>query len=165
MSEHAGVAIRRARPEDLAVVGEITVAAYAEFTDGPDDGYIALLADAARRDREAELWVAEVDGRVAGSVTIALPGSAWREIAADDEGEFRMLAVSPTARRRGVGDALARLVDDRFRELGFRGIVLSSLAQMSSAHRIYERLGYHRVPDRDWSPAPGVDLLAFAKEM
>ncbi|MFC6345579.1 GNAT family N-acetyltransferase, partial [Nocardioides hankookensis] len=87
------------------------------------------------------------------------------EIAADDEGEFRMLAVSPTARRRGVGDALARLVDDRFRELGFRGIVLSSLAQMSSAHRIYERLGYHRVPDRDWSPAPGVDLLAFAKEM
>ena len=41
------------------------MAAYAEFTDGPDDGYIALLRDAARRDREAELWVAEVDGGVA----------------------------------------------------------------------------------------------------
>ncbi|KQW48396.1 acetyltransferase [Nocardioides sp. Root1257] len=165
MSERHAVAVRRARPEDLEAVGEITVAAYAEFTEGPEDGYIALLGDAARRDREAELWVAEIDGVVVGSVTIAPLGSAWREIAADDEGEFRMLSVSPTARRRGVGDALARLVDDHFRDLGCRGIVLSSLAQMTSAHRIYERLGYHRVPERDWSPAPGVDLLAFAKEL
>ena len=160
-----GPIVRRARPEDLEAVGEITVAAYAEFTDGPDDSYIALLRDAPRRDREAELWVAEVDGVVLGSVTIALPGSPWREIGQDGEGEFRMLAVSPDARRMGVGDALARLVLDRFRELGFSSVVLSSLSSMSSAHRIYERLGYHRLPDRDWSPQPGVDLIAYRKEL
>jgi ribosomal protein S18 acetylase RimI-like enzyme len=160
-----GPVVRRARPADLEAVGELTVAAYAEFTDGPDDGYIDKLRDAARRDREAELWVAEVDGVVVGSVTIALPGSPWREIGTDGEGEFRMLAVSPDARRLGVGDALTRLVLDRFRELGFRSIVLSSLASMASAHRIYERLGYHRIPDRDWSPQPGVHLIAFAKEL
>ena len=166
MSEPAvGPVVRRARPEDLEAVGEITVAAYAEFTDGPEDGYIALLRDAARRDREAELWVAEVDGIVLGTVTIALPGSPWREIGSDGEGEFRMLAVSPDARRTGVGDALARLVVDRFRGLGFRSIVLSSLDQMAAAHRIYERLGYHRIPERDWSPQPGVDLIAFEKEL
>ncbi|GAA4695478.1 GNAT family N-acetyltransferase [Nocardioides conyzicola] len=166
MSEpHDGPVVRRARPEDLEAVGEITVAAYAEFTDGPDDRYVTLLRDAARRDREAELWVAEVDGVVRGSVTIALPDSPWREIGRDGEGEFRMLAVSPDARRMGVGDALARLVLDRFRELGFRSIVLSSLASMSSAHRIYERLGYHRIPERDWSPQPGVDLIAYAKDL
>ncbi len=164
MSEPAPV-VRRARADDLEAVGAITVAAYAEFTEGPEDGYIALLGDAARRDREAELWVAELDGRVVGSVTIALPGSAWREIARDDEGEFRMLSVDPSARRRGVGDALARLVDDRFRDLGFRAIALSSLSSMTSAHRIYERLGYHREPGRDWSPQPGVDLIAFSKEL
>jgi ribosomal protein S18 acetylase RimI-like enzyme len=160
-----GPVVRRARPEDLAAVGEITVAAYAEFTDGPDDYYLELLRDAARRDREAELWIAEVDGVVVGSVTIALPGSPWREIGTDEEGEFRMLAVSPAARRLGAGDALTRLVLDRFRELGFRRIVLSSLASMASAHRIYERLGYHRIPDRDWSPQPGVHLIAYAKEL
>jgi ribosomal protein S18 acetylase RimI-like enzyme len=157
--------VRRARPADLDTVGEITVAAYAEFTDGPDDHYLDLLRDAARRDREAELWVAEVDGVVRGSVTIALPGSPWREIGTDDEGEFRMLAVAPDARRMGVGDALARLVLARCRELGFRSIVLSSLASMTSAHRIYERLGYHRIPERDWSPQPGVHLIAFAKDL
>ncbi|MDI6909626.1 GNAT family N-acetyltransferase [Nocardioides sp.] len=160
-----GVVVRRARPEDLAAAGEVTVAAYAEFTEGPDDHYVALLRDTARRDREAELWVAERGGEVLGTVTITLPGSPWREIGTDEEGEFRMLAVSPTARRRGVGEALTRLAMDRFRELGFRGIVLSSLAQMTSAHRVYERHGFRRAPERDWSPAPGVDLIAFVAEL
>ena len=160
-----GLLVRRALPEDLEAVGEITVAAYAEFTAGPDDTYIERLRDAARRDREAELWVAEVDGQVLGTVTIALPGSPWREIATDGEGEFRMLAVSPAARRMGIGDALARLALDRFRDLGYRSIVLSSLDTMAGAHRIYERLGYHRVPERDWSPQPGVQLIAYEKEL
>ncbi len=33
---------------------------------------------------------------------------------------------------------------------------------MRAAHRIYERLGFTRDPERDWSPLPGVELLAFA---
>lgn len=159
------IVIRRARPEDLEAAGAVTVAAYEEFTTGPEDGYINLLRDAARRDREAELWVAERSGEVLGTVTIALPGSPWREIGAEDEGEFRMLAVSPTARRQGVGEALTGLVMDRFRDLGFRGVVLSSLAQMTSAHRVYERHGFRRAPERDWSPVPGVDLIAFVTEL
>jgi ribosomal protein S18 acetylase RimI-like enzyme len=159
------VTVRRAAPADLVAAGEVTVAAYAEFTEGPDDHYVALLRDAARRDREAELWVAERDGEVLGTVTIALPGSPWREIGADDEGEFRMLAVSPTARRQGIGEALTGLVLDRFRSLGFAAIVLSSLAEMTAAHRVYERAGFVRVPDRDWSPVPGVDLIAYRLEL
>ncbi len=167
MSEQSapGLVVRRATPADHEAVGEATVAAYAEFTTGPDDGYIERLRDAAKRDREAELWVAERDGVVLGSVTIALPGSPWREIGAEDEGEFRMLAVSPSARRQGVGDALMHLVMDRFRGLGFRAVVLSSLAEMTSAHRIYERYGFTRIPERDWSPQAGVDLLAFTADL
>lgn len=157
--------VRRATPSDHAAAGAVTVAAYEEFTEGPDDQYVAKLRDAARRDREAELWVAERGGEVVGTVTLALPGSPWREIGADDEGEFRMLAVSPTARRQGVGEALMGLVMDRFRSLGFRGVVLSSLAQMTSAHRVYERHGFRRAPDRDWSPVPGVDLIAYVTEL
>ena len=159
------LSVRRARPADLEAVGAVTVAAYAEFTTGPDDGYLALLRDASRRDREAELWVAERSGEVVGTVTLALPGTPWREIAAEDEGEFRMLAVSPEARRRGVGEALTGLVLERFRALGFRAVAMSSLAEMTAAHRVYERHGFRRDPARDWSPQPGIDLIAYVLEL
>ena len=53
--------IRRARPEDLAAAGEVTLAAYADFTEGDADDYVEHLRDTARRDREAEVWVATPD--------------------------------------------------------------------------------------------------------
>src|SRR5690242_11194163 len=111
---------RRARPEDLATVGEVTVAAYAEFAGDDTDEYVEELRDAATRDREAELWVATPDDseEILGTVTICPPGSPWREVARDGEGEFRMLAVAPPARGAGVGARLLDLVVDHFRRDG-----------------------------------------------
>jgi ribosomal protein S18 acetylase RimI-like enzyme len=161
------VLIRRARPEEYDAVGEVTVAAYEEFLLGPEDEYRHRLRDAAGRDRGAELWVAasDDDTRLLGTVTLCPAGSAWREIAGEDEGEFRMLAVSPEARGQGVGESLVRLVVDRFAADGARAVVLSSLADMTAAHRIYDRLGFTRLPERDWRPLPHVELIAFGKEL
>jgi ribosomal protein S18 acetylase RimI-like enzyme len=157
------VLLRRATPDDHARAGEVTVAAYADFTLGPADPYVARLRDAATRDREAELWVATGEDRdeILGCVTICPPGSPWRELAQPDEGEFRMLAVAPEARGRGVGEALARMCLDRFRADGVRGVVICSLPQMTAAHRVYERLGFRRVPELDWEPVPGVELHGY----
>jgi hypothetical protein len=44
-------------------------------------------------------------------------------------------------------------------------VVLSSLPVQRDAHRIYERLGFVRLPERDWSPHDGVDLLAFRLDL
>ena len=156
---------RRVAPEEHETVGRLTVAAYEPFLLGPDDDYRLRLGDVARRDREAEVWVAVEGTDVLGNVTVCPPGSPWREIAGDGEGEFRMLAVSPAAQGRGLGRALAGLVVDRFRSEGARAVVLSSLAQMAGAHRLYEGLGFVRVPHRDWSPHPGVDLVAYSLEL
>lgn len=158
--------VRRATPDDYAAVGELTVRAYV------DDGhlpagmpYAAVLADAASRDREGELWVAveEESGRVLGSVTFAAPGSGYAELAGPQEGEFRMLAVAHGARGRGVGEALVRHCIERARELGLHGLVMSTQPSMLPAHRVYERLGFVRDPGRDWEPVPGVDLLAYQR--
>lgn len=170
--------LRRASPAELGPAGDVTVAAYADFVLGPDDPYVARLRDAARRDREAELWVAVDDGvtgdvagsgpgvgTVLGTVTVCPAGSPWREVAQEGEGELRMLAVSPAARGRGVGTALLGLVLDRFRADGAHAVVLSSLPQMAAAHRLYTRAGFTRMPERDHSPAPHVHLLAFRKDL
>lgn len=165
-----GVVVRPARPDELAEVGELTVRAYA--ADGflqhdPDgDGYTAELRDAAGRAEHAELLVA-VDGAGAllGSVAIVRPGTRYAELCWDGELEFRMLAVAPDARRRGVGAALTRAVVERARALRVERVVLCSMEIMTAAHRLYQRLGFRRLPERDWTPVPGVTLIAFALEV
>ena len=44
---------------------------------------------------------------------------------------------------------------------GYVGVRMSSMDRMTSAHRVYERLGFTRAPEDDWSPEPGVRLLAY----
>jgi ribosomal protein S18 acetylase RimI-like enzyme len=155
------VEIRTATPAEFAAVADLCVDAYAPFLDG-DHHYVAVLRDAAGRATAAELLVAVEAGSVLGTVTFVPDGGPLGEIAGPDEAEFRMLAVDPAAQGRGVGAALTRHVLDDSRRRGRTGVVCSSLPAMRAAHRVYERLGFRRAPDRDWSPVPGVDLVAFA---
>jgi ribosomal protein S18 acetylase RimI-like enzyme len=90
------------------------------------------------------------------------PDSIYVEIAAPHEAEFRMLAVLAAARGKGVGGALVRACIDRARDAGLTALRLSTQRNMRAAHRIYERIGFERTPDRDWSPVPGVDLITYA---
>lgn len=155
--------IRLARADELEAAGAVVVEAYLAggFLDNAEAGYAEKLADTAGRARDAELYVALLDDKVVGCVTYCPVGTPWGEIAGPDEGEFRMLGVAPEARGRGIGLALTQKCLDRSRELGYSGVVLSSLPTMASAHRMYEGLGFRRAPERDWSPAPGVLLWAY----
>ncbi|GAA2752215.1 N-acetyltransferase [Kitasatospora cinereorecta] len=156
--------IRRAREEDLAAAGAVTVEAFVGDGHTPAGGdYVTLLRDTRRRNEEAELLVAvdPADGAVLGCVTFAAGGTEWADIAAPHEGEIRMLAVGAAARGRGVGEALVRATMDRSRELGLTGMAFSTRPRMTAAHRVYERLGFVRDPARDWEPRPGIDLLVY----
>lgn len=160
------VTVRPAREDELGAVGELTINAY--HADGFETSgeYALKLADARPRAEQAELLVAVDDtGTVLGTVTVAPPGSPWAQVSAPDELEFRMLAVSPAARGRGVGEALTRRVIERAEELGLRAVTLSSSPNMVAAHRLYERLGFRRTPEADWSPAPGVGLITYRLDL
>ncbi|MPZ85672.1 MAG: GNAT family N-acetyltransferase [Actinophytocola sp.] len=159
--------IREARPDEVTAVGLLTVDAYRASGYLAGEGSYALtLADAAPRSREAELLVAvDADGTLLGTVTVAPPGSPWSQVAAPDELEFRMLAVSAAARGRGIGEALTRAVLDRAAELGLPGVTLSSSEEMTAAHRLYERLGFYRTPAQDWQPAEDVHLLTYRLDL
>ena len=159
--------------DDIEVGEDIEVA---EITDADgnvvgaviDDVIVATSADGAIVDELIEVIDADGDvvavdetGAVVGTVTSCPLGSPYRELGTDAEGEFRALAVAPAARGRGVGTLLVRRCLERAAADGFDQVVISSAEWMTTAHRMYRRLGFTRVPERDWWPRPDVHLLAY----
>ncbi|MGN6333516.1 MAG: GNAT family N-acetyltransferase [Motilibacteraceae bacterium] len=163
--------VREVRPDELAAVGEITVAAYVSDGHMPADaGYVHELRAADRRAGRATVLVAAgedsaTQDSVLGAVTYAEHGSEYAELAGPGEAEIRMLAVDPAARGRGAGRALVVACVDRARAAGCTALVLSTQPSMTTAHRIYESLGFTRTPERDWFPVPEVELLAYRLEL
>ncbi|MET8089089.1 GNAT family N-acetyltransferase [Micromonospora sp. NPDC005220] len=164
-----GLRVRSAEPADFPAVARLTVAAYE--ADGQlkgEHGYGEVLADVSTRATSGEVLVAvdEVTGAVLGSVTFVLPGTPFAALSGPGEAEFRMLAVDPGAQGRGVGAALVEACVDRATELNCTAVVICVRAGMADpAHRLYSRRGFVRSPEKDWSPAPGVDLLGLRLEL
>jgi ribosomal protein S18 acetylase RimI-like enzyme len=154
--------VRLMRPDEATAVGRLTVDAY--LADGfvtIDHFYATELARADHRAAHAEVYVYESDGELLGSVTFCPPGSPYQEIAAAGQGEFRMLAVSPTARKQGVASALVEKCIERCRQLGLRDLVICTMPTMTSAKALYERFGFVRAEALDWSPVPDVELIGY----
>lgn len=83
------------------------------------------------------LFLARVDGRIVGSLTLAtfpIPTGvrAWIEDVVVDSG----------ARGRGVGEALNRAAIDEARSRGAITVELTSRPSRESANRLYLRLGF-----------------------
>ncbi|MFP4149619.1 MAG: GNAT family N-acetyltransferase [Nitriliruptoraceae bacterium] len=155
------VRIRPMRWEEADRVGELTLAGYDAYgrIEGP---YREHLADPRRRvDRCTDLLVAEVAGEVVGTVTFVLPHDGeWegRRIAEGDA-SFRMLAVDPRAEGQGVGRALVGACIARAEAHGARRIVITTMAWMDRAQRMYQRLGFQRRPDLDIRFPSGVGYV------
>jgi ribosomal protein S18 acetylase RimI-like enzyme len=158
------VLIRPVRPGEHARVGDLTVAAYEAMH--PVGDYANELRAVAARVETAQVLVAvEDDGTVLGSVTNVPDGGPYGEIATPEESEFRMLAVDPAAEGRGIATRLVRACIDDAVLRGRERLVLSSGTWMTRAHRLYERLGFVRAPERDWTPLPGVDLTVYVLDL
>jgi len=154
-------------PAEYDAIGRLTLSAYS--LDGlldDDSEYARDLRDAARRAEHADLLVAvDEHQNVVGTVTFCLPGSPYSELSRDGQAEFRMLAVDVSARGQGIGEKLVRACLDRAESKGCTSVVISTRPQMLSAHRIYQRLLFDRTPELDWTPAPGIDLITYVREL
>ncbi|MCS5733134.1 GNAT family N-acetyltransferase [Herbiconiux sp. CPCC 203386] len=159
-----GVVIRPIRADEIAHAAEQRYAAYSnDFAIG--GAYADEVRDLARHVESAEVWVA-VDsstGALLGSVTLPRPGESLH-LARPGELEFRLLAVDTAARRRGIGRLLTEFVIGVARARGLDRVVMNSGTAMTSAHRLYESMGFTRMPDRENPPgiepsrAYGLDL-------
>ncbi|MGH9186307.1 MAG: GNAT family N-acetyltransferase [Acidimicrobiales bacterium] len=156
--------IRPVRPEEFDAAGELVVTAYRALGDDAvaEPAYETELRDVAGRAGAAVVLVAVEGDEVLGCVTyVPDRHSPLAEHDLDGVASMRMLAVSPTAQGRGIGQALARACVERARAEGCTQVVLHSASTMATAHRLYSRLGFERVPDLDWTPVPAVSLFGF----
>lgn len=81
-----------------------------------------------------QCWVAEVDGRLAGSVFITDEGGGLSRL--------RLLYVEPFARGLGVGGALVGTCVGFAREVGYERMTLWTHTVLDSARRIYAGHGF-----------------------
>jgi ribosomal protein S18 acetylase RimI-like enzyme len=162
--------VREATSDDFEEIARLTVAAYRALDTWVGDDYAAHLADVATRAGAENTTVLvaedEADGRILGAVTLTLGGGPYFEWAHGVDGDcgFRMLAVDPAAQRRGTGPHLVDECLERARAAGCRTMVIGSTEWMTTAHRIYEQIGFRRTPelDQQWGDIRG---LCFVLEL
>jgi ribosomal protein S18 acetylase RimI-like enzyme len=163
------VEIREVRDDETQAAGELVVAAYRALPNSPpvdENGYWAELRAVAQRVVDGVVLVAVEEGRLVGCVTyVPDETSPLAEGLYDGEAAIRMLAVDPAGQRRGVGRALVAACVERATSDGKRVLFLHSGEWMQAAHGLYRSMGFRRVPERDWMPLPGIELLAFALDL
>lgn len=160
--------VRQAAAEDFERLGQICEAAYRAVPgDELTDDYAAVLRDVAgRAEHDIVLAAYDDDGSPLGCVTYVRDlDSPSAEVMLEGEAGMRMLAVDPGAWGRGIGVALTEACVALARADGKHRMVLSSTVHMTTAHRMYTKLGFRRMPELDWDPVPGVHLLVFALDL
>ena len=162
------VRVRLARPEDDAVLGEILVAgfvtAYARKMPHVvvSDRRKAELRDVAGKRAKATVLVAELDGRVAGTVTIWKPGSPQSEAWLPNAADLRQLAADPAAQGKGLSKALLDEAERIAREdWRVSAICLHVRRGNVGVAKLYMSRGYVREPQGDLV-LPEVELDAYA---
>lgn len=159
--------VRDVRPSEYLAAGAVILAAYRALPGAHlSDGYARELAAVASRAQGAQVIVAVEGGRVLGTATYVLdPASPYAEFLGPGEVGLRMLAVDPAAQGRGVGAALVAACVARARAGRAARLVLHTTPWMEAAHRLYERAGLRRAPERDWAPVPEVPLWAYVLDL
>jgi ribosomal protein S18 acetylase RimI-like enzyme len=162
--------LREAREDELDAVSLLIRDAYQQYEKSlPPEAwksYVEDMMNVRGRLNESQLIVAETDGQLAGAVTLYLAGeyssqegwpSGWAGI--------RLLAVRPAYRDRGIGRALMEECIRRCLQQGIATIGLHTTEIMAVARGMYERMGFARVPEFDFHPAPGVVVMAYQLDL
>jgi GNAT superfamily N-acetyltransferase len=151
--------VKRPRLADHGIVGRVPVRVRA--VEKRDASSVARLLDAlgypastaAARGRlerlqhepDTRIFVAESDEGVVG-----LAGMHVMRVLEYDDPVCVMigLVVRADQRRKGIGEILARAVEDGARARGCGVVVLGSAERRADAHAFYERVGYERTGRR-----------------
>jgi len=158
--------IRPATREEIPEIGSMIAAAFEQYRhEAPAplfEAYLEQSRDLAARWHIAEVLVAEIEGRIVGTVTF-FPDAGAEELGLPEGwAGFRTLAVHPAARGRGIARALSRTCVEAARARNTRTVAIHTAPFMRTECGIYEQIGFRRCPEYDlrFAAVLGLDLGA-----
>jgi ribosomal protein S18 acetylase RimI-like enzyme len=159
--------IREASIDDLPAIAAVAEAAYREFaprlTEDAWERLVKSLDPEGYRQAGATLLVADLDGRLCGSVVYCAPGQSDPAVYPPGWASIRALAVDPAARVAGIGRTLTQACIDRARMDNAGVIGLHTSEAMAVARGLYERMGF--VVVRELPPRFGLRYWLFRKDL
>jgi len=156
MEMNAEVSVRLATADDAEAISKVLRDAFTVHREFYTAEAFAVVTPNAeeilRRFDEGPQWIAEVDGRVVGTVSMIT----------EPEGLYiRSMAVSPGAQGRGVGHRLLEAVDEYARSTDFERVFLYTTYFVPGAKEMYEKHGFEWVRDTsadEWYGTPGLEM-------
>jgi putative acetyltransferase len=155
--------IRPARDEDAQDLFGLLTLCFAEYpgcyTDPHGDLPDLLAPGSSAAAKGGAFWVVEdARGRVCACVAVDFPEPGTAEL--------HRLYVRPDQRRNGLGERLVGLVENHARGQGAGRIFFWSDTRFTSAHRLYQRIGYRQVGGtRDLGDISNSVEYRFEKEL
>ncbi len=135
--------IRLASPEDAGDIANVLRQSFLEFEAFyTPQGFAATTPDAQEvgyRVGEGPAWVAVWKDQIVGTASTVLEGEKGLYV--------RGVAVVPSARGLGIAEALMNQVENFARQEGCARLFLTTTPFLTSAIRLYQRLGFTLIPD------------------
>ena len=163
--------VRELKPHEADVLGELMVRVYSDLAGFPgpleQPDYYKMLRNigAFANKPSARVLVAlsptdELFGGIVYFGDMAHYGSGGTATSETDASGIRLLSIDPKFRRGGAGKALTEACINLARKSGHSHVILHTTKAMLIAWNLYERLGFVRSADLDFSQQ-GLAVFGF----
>ena len=153
--------IREAHQSEHAELGKLMVDVYGQLEGfpGPDEipQYYHVLKNVGdfTKQPKVKLFVAiskngKVDGGLVYFGDMKYYGAGGEATTSQNAAAFRLLAVNPETRGKGLGKLLIQHCINQAKIEGFEYLIIHSTKSMMTAWKMYERMGFVRFPEIDF---------------
>jgi len=153
--------IRIAKPNEFEEIGKLMVRVYSQLEGFPKEdeqpAYYKMLANIGEftNKPETELLVAiSPDHKITGGVVyfsdMQYYGSGGTATKEKNAAGFRLLAVDPAVRGKGIGKLLTNECIRKAKDKKLSQVIIHSTKAMQTAWKMYEGMGFKRSEDLDF---------------
>jgi len=158
---HSDFFVRDAKPKEFTLIGELMIQVYGNLSGFPSQQeqpeYYKMLANVGNltKNTKTRLLVAvNSNNQVLGAVVYIgdIKNYGAKNVAYSEKNAagFRLLAVHPTARGKGIGKLLVNYCLKTAKLENNKQLIIHSTHAMKIAWKMYEKLGFKRATELDF---------------